>query len=159
MTICPWCGRDSKAKPNARGDYMCLRCFFKFRTTPAPPGDPWPAPPPKLPMRRPRCVVQPTRTSQGGRPSPLAPRPRKREWKAGPSHHDSERRATVRYTDIDTARGDQLEVTTLDGDVMLGVAEAFAAGWQHAVMRPQQALELAALLTDAAKTAERADGH
>lgn len=32
---------------------------------------------------------------------------------------------------------------------MLGVAEAFAAGWQHAVMRPKQARELATLLVAA----------
>lgn len=65
----------------------------------------------------------------------------------------------MRYTDIDTAHGDQVEVTALDEAVVLGVAEAFAAGWQHAVMPPKQARELAAALAAAAKTVEQSDGR
>ena len=62
----------------------------------------------------------------------------------------------MRFTDIDTVHGDQVEVTAVPEEVVLGVAEAFADGWQHAVMEPKQARELARLLTAAAR---EADGH
>lgn len=62
-------------------------------------------------------------------------------------------------TDVDSFPRDQVEVTFLEREVMLGVAGAFAVGWHHAVMWPWQARDLAGQLMAAAKYAEREDGR
>lgn len=88
MTVCPWCGKDSGAKPNAQRRPHVPALLLQVPHDARAPGRPVPRPAAEAPARRSRYVVHPTRMSVSGRLGPMAPRPSKRQS-----------RATVRYPD------------------------------------------------------------